>query len=104
MDGDVDIYDVIIIGAGIVGLSAALYTARQGLKTLVINKDIGGQLSLTDEVQNYPGFISIKGLDLVRRVENQARVFGAEVVFNEVIKLDKVDEGDFIVKTASGDE
>ncbi len=95
MDEGIDVYDVIIIGAGIAGLSAALYTARQGLKTLVISKDIGGgQLSLTDEVQNYPGFISIKGgLDLVRRVENQARIFGAEIVFDEVIKLDKVDGG-----------
>lgn len=84
-----------------------MYTARQGLKTLVISKDIGGgQLSLTDEVQNYPGFISIKGgLDLVRRVENQARIFGAEIVFDEVIKLDKVDGGgDFVIRTASGDE
>ena len=104
MDKEVELYDVIIIGAGIAGLSAALYTARQGLRTLVISKDIGGQLSLTDEVQNYPGFMSIKGLDLVRRVESQARAFGAEVVFDEVVKLDKVDSGNFIIRTASGDE
>ncbi|WP_069807555.1 NAD(P)/FAD-dependent oxidoreductase [Vulcanisaeta thermophila] len=99
-----DVYDVIVIGAGIAGLSAAVYTSRQGLRTLVISKDIGGQLSLTDEIQNYPGFLSIGGLELVRKVEQQARTFGAELVFDEVVKLDKDSDGLFVISTASGDE
>jgi thioredoxin reductase (NADPH) len=96
-------YDVVIVGAGIAGLSAAIYTARQNLSTVVVGKDLGGQLLLTDEIQNYPGFTSISGVDLIRRVERQARAFGAEVVFDEVVSVDE-DQGGFRVRTAGGDE
>jgi len=78
-------YDVVVIGAGIAGLTAAMYCARQGLRTLVVSADLGGQLMLAVEVQNYPGFSSIGGFDLIRRVEEQARAYGAEIVYDDVV-------------------
>ncbi|MEM1509897.1 MAG: FAD-dependent oxidoreductase [Thermofilaceae archaeon] len=96
------VYDVVIVGAGIAGLTAALYTSRQGLKTLVIGADLGGQLLLASEIQNFPGFESIRGFELIRRVESQARLYGVEVIFDEVSELRK--EGNFfVVKCSSGE-
>ncbi len=94
-------YDVIIIGAGIAGLTAALYSARQRLKTLVISIDLGGQLLLAPELQNFPGFISISGLDLIKRVEEQARLYGSNMVFDQVTGISPVENG-FEVSTLSG--
>ena len=96
-------YDVVIVGAGIAGLTAALYAARQKLSTLVVSADLGGQLLLTSEIQNFPGFLSIGGLELIRRVEEQARTYGAEILFDEVTGILERD-GVFVVKTASGSE
>jgi thioredoxin reductase (NADPH) len=96
-------YDVIIVGAGIAGLTAALYAARQKLSTLVISADLGGQLLLTNEIQNFPGFMSISGLELVRKVEEQAKTYGAEILFDEVTSIAER-ENLFTVKTASGNE
>lgn len=96
-------YDVVVIGAGIAGLSAALYTSRQNLKTLVISKDLGGQLNMTTLIENYPGIARISGPDLAKRVEQQARTFGSEIVFDEVTEI--VRDGDtFIIRTYGGDE
>ena len=103
MSSDSNVYDVIIVGAGIAGLSAAIYTARQGLRSLIIGKDLGGQLLLTDDIQNYPGFTSISGIELIRRIERQAKTLGAEIIFDEVIKIDESD-GLFRVITANGDD
>ena len=52
-------YDVVIVGGASAGLAAAIYTSRQGLKTLLLTKDIGGQVILTSHIENYPGFESI---------------------------------------------
>lgn len=96
-------YDIIIVGAGIAGLTAALYAARQKLSTLVISADLGGQLLLTNEIQNFPGFMSISGLELIRKVEEQAKTYGAEILFDEVTSIAE-QENLFTVKTASGNE
>lgn len=100
-------YDLVIIGAGPAGLTAALYSARSKLKTLFIEKLMtGGQLSTYEELENYPGVQHTTGPDVAMQMEEQAQKFGAEKNFAEVtaIELDgnfriiKTTEGDFIAK------
>lgn len=91
-------YDVVIVGTGVAGLTAALYASRQGLKAIAIGKDLGGQLLLSPEIQNYPGFKTISGYELIKRIEEQVRSFGAEVKFDEVVKVDE-SNGKFIAYT-----
>ena len=71
-----DSYDTIIVGGASAGLSAAIYAARQGMKTLVITKDIGGQGLLTTDIQNYPGFDMIGGFELANKFKEQAEHYG----------------------------
>ncbi|OGE82495.1 MAG: hypothetical protein A3B10_00265 [Candidatus Doudnabacteria bacterium RIFCSPLOWO2_01_FULL_44_21] len=80
-------YDVIIVGAGVAGFTAALFAARRGLKVLVIGKDLGGQANYTDLIENYPGLEQIGGLELVKKIRAQAQNYGAEFVISEVSKI-----------------
>lgn len=89
------IYDVIIIGGGPAGLTAALYASRGGKRTLLIEGIMesstllpGGQLMLTPEIENYPGFISGSGEDLVSTMRTQALSFGTEIITEKVENLD----------------
>jgi thioredoxin reductase (NADPH) len=92
------VYDVIIVGAAAAGLTAALYAARQGMQTLVISKDLGGQALLTNHIQNYPGYDSVDGFGLVSKFAEQAKGFGAELHFEEVREV-RDENGVFTVKT-----
>lgn len=83
------VYDVIIIGGGPAGYTAALYSARAGLDTTVIEKmSIGGQLTLTGEIENYPGFADgIDGYTLGANMQSGAEKFGAQTIFDEVTNV-----------------
>ncbi len=89
------VHDVIIVGAGIAGLSAAIYTTRERLETLVLEKYMpGGQILTTARVENYPGFPEpVNGMELADRLTQQAKRFGAELVNNaEVTRIEPVEE------------
>lgn len=99
--GDLNqVYDVIVIGAGSAGLTTAIYTARDGWKTLILEKDApGGLASTTHWIENYPGFPEgVEGPALMDRFEKQALRFGAELEpFLEVERIDKDPDGIFSV-------
>jgi len=87
------VYDLIIIGAGPAGITAGIYAARQKLKTLVIAKDIGGQLAKKAiAIENYPGFKKISGLDLIKKFEQHLRVQEIDIVINEAVKMGKSED------------
>ncbi|MCL7387978.1 MAG: FAD-dependent oxidoreductase [Thaumarchaeota archaeon] len=97
------VYDIIIVGGGAAGLTAALYATRQGLKTLVVAKDIGGQLTLASQIENYPGIKAIAGLELAQSIKEQAEEFGAEFVYDEAIGISQLDNAFRISTKVSGD-
>lgn len=96
------LYDLIIIGAGPAGLTAVIYAKRALLKTLIFERNIvGGKLNKTEDVDNYPGFISIKGSRLAQRMVEHAENYEIDWNYKEVVKLWKEKKG-FLVKTSIG--
>jgi len=82
-------YDLIIIGAGPAGLTAAIYAQRANLKTLILEKEtIGGQISSSPLVENYPGFKQISGMELSNNFFEQAISLGADFEIEEVLKIE----------------
>jgi len=80
-------YDVVVVGAGPAGLAAAMFTARRGLKTVIVSKDLGGQLALTEWIENYPGVDRAGGRELCERFLAQAKRDGAELRFGEAVAI-----------------
>ena len=97
--------DVLIIGAGPSGLSSAIYTSREDLDTLLIEKgSVGGLASITDQIDNYPGFEEgVTGIDFADKLEKQAERFGAKIDFGEVVGIESLPEGGILVATTEGD-
>lgn len=82
-------YDMVIIGAGPAGLSAAIYGQRAGKKTLLIDaKGFGGQIINTPEVENYPGIKKVSGLELATNLYEQATELGAEIVYEKAVGIE----------------
>lgn len=96
------IWDVIIIGAGVSGLSAGMYCGRFKMKTLVLGEMPGGIITTTHSVENYPGILSINGADMGMKFLEHAQKFGAEIKYERVINIEKT-QGGFKVKTMSGE-
>jgi thioredoxin reductase (NADPH) len=97
-------YDVIIIGAGPAGMTAALYAGRAMLKTVLLERGVpGGELLNTETIEDYPGFERVDGWDLAQKFESHARKFGAEFVTATVTTLRKRADGMFEAITDGGD-
>ncbi len=103
--GVAHIENVIIIGSGPAGLAAGIYTGRANLNPLLITgNDLGGQVAITYEVENYPGFPeSITGPELVERMQKQAEKFGTRIEFDYVEEVD-LNQQPFVVRTINGEE
>ncbi len=92
-------YDVIIAGAGIAGMTAAIYVVRAGKTVLILEERVeGGQIINTIGIENWPGDMGVSGVDLTRKIMAQATSLGVEVEYEEAIEVVKNDEG-FLVKT-----
>ncbi len=93
------IYDCLIAGAGPAGMTAAVYTSRANLSTIMIERGMpGGQMANTEEVENYPGFETILGPDLSTKMFEHAKKFGAEYAYGDIKEI--IDHGDYKVVTA----
>ncbi|WP_349291557.1 thioredoxin-disulfide reductase [Neobacillus sedimentimangrovi] len=93
------IYDVIIVGAGPAGMTAAVYTSRANLSTLMIERGMpGGQMANTEDIENYPGFESILGPELSTKMFEHAKKFGAEYAYGDIKEI--IDHGDYKVVVA----
>lgn len=90
-------YDIIIIGAGVAGLAAAMYSGRFGMKTLVLGETVGGTIILTDVVENYPGFIKLTGQELADKLKEHAMDYDVEIKEEKVENVEKKQA--FVVKT-----
>ncbi|MFH1404315.1 MAG: FAD-dependent oxidoreductase [Candidatus Altiarchaeota archaeon] len=93
--------DTVIIGAGISGLTAAIYASRKRMKYAIISSDFGGQLMASGEVLNYPGIVETTGVELNSIMEEQARFNGIEVVYDTVKEIVR-SGGDFTVVAGKG--
>ena len=85
--------DVVIIGSGMAGLSAALYAARYELSTVVIGAELGGATSTAWTIENYPGFTAIDGYDLIIKVKEQVEALGIKILSDRVVAITKTAGG-----------
>ncbi len=96
-------YDLIIVGGGPAGLSAAIYAGRKKLKAAILTIDIGGQGNLTSHIENYPGALPQSGIELIEKFKTQVDKFGTEFIFGKVAGIKKNEAG-FSLSLANGDQ
>lgn len=96
------LYDLIIIGSGPAGLTAAIYASRKKLNTLILAKETGNQFSAAYEIRNFPGFLEIKGSDLNEKMRQQVKRCGVEIKNETTISKIEKKNGNFLIKTESG--
>ncbi len=96
-----ELYDCIIVGAGPAGFGAALYTLRDRLSVVMLEKFMpGGQIITTDKIENYPAIERIDGASLVMKMQKQVENFGAKIKTSSNVKsLKKDDDGNIVVET-----
>ena len=95
-------YDILLVGGGPAGLTAAIYAARAGKTVAVLERETpGGQIVSAPLVENYPGILSISGAELAQKMTEQAKLLGAEFLFTEAAGLSKTQDG-FLVSCADG--
>ena len=91
-------YDIVIVGAGIAGLTSAIYACRAGKSVLILEAKVeGGQIINTINIENWPGDMGVSGVDLTRKIKAQAEELGAEIDYEEVMGISREGDG-FVVK------
>lgn len=101
-EGVIHMYDVAVIGGGPAGMNAALYAARKELSVVLVTSDFGGQMLLTNEIENYLGFTSISGFELTDKMEAHMREYPVEVNMAQVEQLEKREDGTFALHLDDG--
>ena len=86
-------YDLLIIGSGPAGLTASIYASRYKLSNIVVGKTLGGMMTYAHKVENYPGFVTISGVELGKKMGEQVKALGAEIVAENVGRIEKNDGG-----------
>lgn len=100
-----NILDVIIVGAGPAGITAAIYAKRYGMTLEIFEKSIpGGNVVNAYEIENYPGFSKIHGFELALNMQNQLKNLGVDITFRNITYINKEDDGTFLVKASNGQE
>lgn len=93
-------YDVVVVGAGIAGMTAAIYARRAGKTVLVFESSMqGGQIVNTSSIENWPGDFGVSGMDLSQKIYHQMNNLGVDVEFDEILTIEKKKEDEFLVLT-----
>ncbi len=99
------LHDAVIIGGGPAGLTAGIYLCRAGFDAVLVDRSpvLGGQMNLTEKIENYPGYLSISGPELAKKMEVQAKKLGLKIVTAEVTKVKLTQRNEKVIETNMGE-